>query len=453
MCIAGRKRVALKARLASLDYEFDGWKAISAANGPLEKHNSQIRRLTDQLTSCRDQIAAELDGLADDARLLSDAIYVEEKVLEVHRLWAYFRTKLELRMVAWYKDPLRAADEFAWRCYQPVQQAADAKVVKPADVKEPPLVYLTGGWSPLLLSRGKDFLLEREPTVRLIAPASFFDLTRRLPIPLVGLPWSQLSQAFDGAVLGHEVGHAVQDDFQLTDDLTATIRTAVTDPKRLPAWEAWLREVFADWYGCLATGPAFVGTMIDMLVRDKDDPLANRKPPGGEWGSYPSPVLRVGLNLQFLRTLDFGAEADALAKVWGPVPDHPMKEFEKDLGAVARALFEVPLKSLGNKTLPGVFRFLPKHQAAAVAVSKVLDKPAALPVADEAVRVLFAAGRLAFEAAPQAFVDKRLQTKLTDAVCQKIPRGLRAGPGDPKAKAAADRRHGEDLFAAMTASP
>ena len=61
-----------------------------------------------------------LPALADDEqRLLAGAMDVELMILELHRIWEFFRAKFALRYVDWFAGHLAAADELAWRCYAP----------------------------------------------------------------------------------------------------------------------------------------------------------------------------------------------------------------------------------------------------------------------------------------------------------------------------------------------
>ncbi len=449
MSVASRKRITLEARLMSLSVEFKEWRDISEPRAKLEKHNSQIRRLTAQLAACRDRIAEEI-GALDDAGVLGKAREMEDKVLEVHRLWGYFRARFESRLVPWHADYLCAGDELAWACYSPVQNRAVMHGFDLAAVKEPPLVYLTGGWSPLLLTRGEAFVVEREATLRLVTPPAFYQLTRRLPVPLIGVPWSQLSQAFDATMIGHEVGHAVEDDFGLTDDVKRALTGSVLDETRKAAWECWEREVFADWFGCLATGPAYVGTLLDLIAGDLAEILREKLPFNNKWGRYPTTLLRARLNLAFLDALDFKPEADALRESW-PEPDaeHPMQQFEPDLGGIAGALLALKHDVLGGARLPEVLWFSRAHHETAVGLAKEFWRPFALNVESDPARVLLAAGRLAFHSDPAQFVDKSIQKKVVDAVCAHIPAGIRAATPDNPERNEADRARGASLFAGL----
>ena len=43
-------------------------------------------------------------------------------ILDVHRIWEFFRSKLSQRYVDWFRPFLIAADEFVWDCYTPVRR-------------------------------------------------------------------------------------------------------------------------------------------------------------------------------------------------------------------------------------------------------------------------------------------------------------------------------------------
>src|SRR5207244_3369449 len=104
-------------------------------------------------------------------------------------------------------------------------------------------------------------------------------------------------------VIGHEVGHVVEEDFKLTagldDRLANAMNKALIDEKRQPAWKMWRREIFADLYGNLVGGPAFVGSLLDFLATDQTSTETDRRE-GPRWGSYPPDYLRILLNLAAL---------------------------------------------------------------------------------------------------------------------------------------------------------
>jgi hypothetical protein len=117
-----RRRAELRSKLSSIGEEFEQWRAASVRGALLSKHSSQIERTTEALAGLVDRIEQDL-GDAEGEAVLGRSQRIERSVLDLHRLWDYFRSKLALRYVPWFQQPLYAVDELAWACYEPVQQA------------------------------------------------------------------------------------------------------------------------------------------------------------------------------------------------------------------------------------------------------------------------------------------------------------------------------------------
>jgi hypothetical protein len=371
---------------------------------------------------------------------------LEGDILELHRIWNFFRSKFQLRSADWLRDFLKAADEFAWHCYEPAQRLALAADPHLKDVKEPPLVFLTENWSALAVSRGTRFLVERDRYVQLLAPSAFDEATQKLPIPVVGVPWTHLGHLADAVIIGHEVGHAVERDFGLLVPLQDAVGAAVP-PERREAWRSWTREVFGDVYGCLATGPAFVGMLIDFLAPDFDEQKTVRLPaPEGSWGAYPPAPLRTLLNLELLRGLGCCAEAhDQARALGGQLDGHNLTAFEADLKGVVGAMLGTKLTALGGATVREVLPYWETmHEHAAECATNLL---AGNPVRKDGdmVRQLFAAARLSFEKDPAAVKGPEVRETILRLVLNEILDGPRAGPG-AAAGEDADREAGAQLF-------
>ena len=192
------------------------------------------------------------------------------------RIWEFLRAKLQQRTQPEFFPFLSLADEYAWLCYQPVYQRG---------FKEPPLVYLNGGYSPFILTRHKEFQAEVVPR-ELIIDRTLRQAMASLPFPVIGVPWYQISSLADLTVLGHEVGHSVEVDLELTPQLDHALSSAVGPP-----WIAWRSELFADLYGCLCGGPAFVTALAEFLSAEDQSAVHP---------DYPLPAVRFAFNLAVL---------------------------------------------------------------------------------------------------------------------------------------------------------
>ena len=347
-----RKLAALRAKLSSLDTEFGHWRAESDADKPLRKHHTQILRVTAPLDALRVQIGERLDGLVAAPAGQADRIEeIETMILDVHRIWEFFRSKLSQRYVDWFRQFLVAADQFVWDCYTPVRAAVDPAHVAADAVREPPMVFLNGGWSPFELSRGLEYEAEFVPEEE-FPKQRYRAILDDLPFPVIGVPWYQVRHLPDAVLLGHEVGHTIEDDFKLTIRLEALLAKGLDEGKvkgpHRDAWSAWLGEMFADLYGTLAAGPAFVGALID-LVAGPPKRIAAEAAKGPDWGVYPPAALRVHIALTALEDSGYPGESEVLRDRWTAMfPAHANEAYEQDAGPIVHALMHTPITELGG---------------------------------------------------------------------------------------------------------
>jgi hypothetical protein len=424
-----RKRQSALAKSKVLYSELERWRIDSERGAPLEKHNSQIRRVAARLRGLLGNIDVELN--AESLDILSQGRAIEEKLLTAHVIWEFFRSKFVQRLDGNLREYLRVCDELAWACYEPVRQqflAQPANAQSATAVKEPPLVFLNGGWSPFALGRDSAFQVERVAGGWL-AQQDFRRIVESLPVPLIGVPWYQVAHLPDAVVIAHEVGHIVEWDFHLTPDLTAALDTAqiAGSPE---AWRAWRPEVFADLFGCLALGPAFAATLMDFLAQDKARLDADKRNVDA-WGAYPPAWLRAKLMIETLRLL--GADVSELGQRHFALFGEPKSnlEFGIDAGTVARALLECRCSTMltppdRGARAPCVRELLPPLSRNPTCVARSIMSE--YQVYSEDARVLIAAARHAWEIDPSRYLaaDRDRQ------ICSLIPSppGTR---GTPKA--------------------
>jgi hypothetical protein len=313
-----QRRLAERAtKQIGLESELAQWRELSEEGKPLQKHHSQIQRIT-----------AWIATMAKAGR----NVLRDETLLQAHTIWDFFRTKIALRLDPWCGDHLRACDEFAWACYEPPQQAYRqwlSSVDRQAEadrIKEPPLVFLNGGWSPFAVSRRvafrREYWGERWPKA---SKESLEETIDRFPLPLVGAPWSQVAHLPEALVIGHEMGHVVEVDFNLLPLLQTALLSVNVAPEHVDAWAAWLREIFADYYGCLTGGAMFAGALLDFLDGNNVTQSSGSPQPGA-WGLYPPPWLRAELIVRTLEELGFTDEAKRLRGEWkGSWIDPPLE--------------------------------------------------------------------------------------------------------------------------------
>src|SRR5687768_12915866 len=103
MDLLNRKTFELRCKLQSLNRELEYWTKRSEAAGPLEKHHTQIRRLATILNELQTMTGKRLASLTaapaappSPGSVLSACASLELMILEVHRIWEFFRSKLIL---------------------------------------------------------------------------------------------------------------------------------------------------------------------------------------------------------------------------------------------------------------------------------------------------------------------------------------------------------------------
>ena len=376
--LAARKATELRAKLAGLREELETWESDTATGATLRKHCTQVRALLLNLDA---PIAAVGAGL-DDAG--AEPIDIEREILEIHRLWDFFRGKLAQRYVPRFGPFLAGADAFAWRCYEP------AANLLPSPGREPPLVFLNGGSSPFTLPRSAPYEAEDVPDERVRSNVILTAL-QTLPFAVIGVPWFQVEYLPDMPVIGHEVGHDVEADLLLETGVHQAIRGAVGDEARRRHWLQWRSEVFADVYGTLAAGPAFTSSLIDFLAGLPESVAVEPLDP-----DYPTRTLRIMLSTEVLRKLGFDEDATRLREAWSKrYPSHSGAAFEQDVPAVATAVIATPYATLGCKPLTQLLTFTPAMQRDAETAASDAARKQAPSTGD--VRVLVAAARIAFD--------------------------------------------------------
>jgi hypothetical protein len=191
------------------------------------------------------------------------------------------------------------------------------------------------------LPRGRGYEVARTPG-GWTDTGPFVRVIESLPIPVIGLPWHALEHLPHVALLAHEVGHVVAQDFDLqtaVDRRLADLK--LEDPLRRPAWSAWSSEVFADVFACYAAGPAFPWALIDVLAAPVTRVNSERRDGDAGWGDYPPSSLRVRMNAEVLRQLGFTDDARDIEAEWRRTYDSDgMAHFHPDLPTVVKAIRE-----------------------------------------------------------------------------------------------------------------
>ncbi|WP_127504639.1 hypothetical protein [Actinoplanes solisilvae] len=422
MTAADRKRAELAAKLDSVRTELAEWRAHSEAGRPLEKHHSQIQRITTRIDVLADLVAADLDAEND---LLGNWQQIELRLLDLHHVWDFFRSKFALRCPAWIRDTLVVADELIWACYQPAQQqAVKAGGVDLAAVREPPLAFFGTDTSPLALSRHAVY--RRRGRAEDLYTTLFADELKSLPVPVTVIPWHQAGHVPDLLLLAHETGHQVEDDFGLTPHLRAAGRAALSaagaPEHRVTAWmggddSGWLGEVFADIYGVLGVGAAFVVALTDFLAAPAEAIAAEQAS-----AAYPTAHLRIQVALAALRvTCPTDPRAAELTAAWTGA--HALSDFSMDVEPLVKGLLAGPYAVFGGRSLTSVLSFGSRWPETAIDVARLAEPDQPLQAGDP--RTLLAAATLSFAADPAAYREHHVGTRVLERVRDQQAKGTR----------------------------
>lgn len=415
-----RTKAELQVKLAGLDSELDAWLAATTEKGMLRRHHTQIQAVAGTLKQVSAGLAAEFDDDDQGLWILDRIRSVDRRIMDLHRLWGFFRTKFALRYVPWLETPLVTADDVAWDCYSPVQKfiATDRR-------REPPLVYFTGGTSPFLMPRGTPYVVEPLPDGSMREP-EFTEAVRLVPVALIGLPWFQVDHLPDAPLIAHEVGHAVEQDLGLGDQVRTLIETAVP-PERRCAWSAWSAEVFADVYGTLCCGSGFARALTVLLAVHPRQVKGETRA-AAAWGSYPTRTLRVLLTAAVLTKLGVQPADQSVADAWlAAYPDRALKEYEADAGPVAAAVLDGPYAAINDSGLTAVIGYSNgDEQIVSRLAKRLLDR---LALDQGGVRHIVAAARLAYDRDRVTYA-RRDAARIARAKIAAVPwEGVRAAGG------------------------
>jgi hypothetical protein len=399
----------LDLRLKALDAELGAWITDTMKVPELRRHNSQVRAFAGMLANIRSSIEPT------PQRQVESPVDVRERskvVLACFRIWEFLRAKLAQRREPRFSPFLWLADEFAWLCYEPIYQQG---------LKEPPLVYLNGGYSPFTLTRREAFQAESVPQ-ELIRSRPLLEIMESLPFPVIGVPWYHVRNLVDLPVIAHEIGHSVEADLNLTAAIGHAIDDAVTDATRRARWGNWGSEAFADLYAVVACGPSFVSALANFLSAEDQH---------AESDDYPPIAIRVRFNVEVLRELGYAMESEKLLGRWGPVFPIPadLGAYVKDARAVAAGMLDEVMA--GGKKIRELIPFFADCERARTLASKVIAKSAVQHV--EPFRALVAAYRFAYDEMVEKYDAGRVAellprlNKLEAAMRRALVPDLRAG--------------------------
>lgn len=451
-----RTRAELLAKSDAFDEELEHWMA---ATKELPAHTSQIGRLCAVLAPLSKRVRAGIEAM-DDAAIEADGHRPASEVLLLFRIWAFYRDKLAQRYVPWHRPHLAIADKLAHRWWKPALDAALACETQSAKkarlAKSPPLVYFNGDVSPFTLTRGSPFQAEAAEGLAPEYVSWASRVLRESPVPVIAIPYFSGRHSPDLLVMAHEVGHNVEDDFGLSECLAAALEEhlvgAAVPPDRRKAWAAWTGEIFADVWGVLSAGPAFVDALLAFGITSQADVAAEKRPGAMGWGEYPTVMLRAELLFAALRSLGLADEARSRKTAFRErFPKHAMEAYEPDCALVIGALLDCVPKAFG-KPVRSLVRDVATVHGEATSLAAKLVKNRKSEERDTLVLVLALA--YAFADAPAEIATRARSASLTAALRATVESEIRAGDGGAPAAeiARADARWSDDLFASLLAA-
>lgn len=247
---------------------------------------------------------------------------------------------------------LLACDRIALDCYQYIYTGLGRTKPIPSPA---PFCYMETGFSPATFRRG----------VRMAR------LGRRAnPFPLIQLPHHRLINPWTlGAVL-HESAHNLQSDLGLWQVMPLRVARRLLDAKLSPSlvriWARWHKETWADLCALLLGGPAIVSSLMDVVGKSPATTL--NFDPGGV---HPTPYLRVLINLELLKRMNFTREAERFKTMWlrlypnstaGTIPSEMLRTFPLASSLVVDTMCFTPFEQFGGKTLAQTVKFEAKDQ-------------------------------------------------------------------------------------------
>ncbi len=294
----------LKRRIDGLDRELKTWNDRCNTEPRLGPNLSQVRAVSVLVRTFIEKQKGDLAGLAGPAFATNSFVLADDIAL-TQGVWDFFRDKLELRFNPDFQRRIAIADTIAWDCYDPVlNKAGQLGIIESVQKREPPLTYLSAALFASTLQRHRRVNKGGSDVLR----------DEALPIPVIELPWDSLENLWELLSIPHEVGHDIETDLGIEDELSEVLAAALDkagvtgdDADR---WNSWRSELFADLVALQLVGPPFAEYLLSLLLSP------DKRAFGAEQDEkHPTPVLRILLVCTAIEALLEPAAAGASAGV------------------------------------------------------------------------------------------------------------------------------------------
>src|SRR5207244_8327564 len=134
---------------------------------------------------------------------------------------------------------------------------------------------------------------------------------QRMPVTMLAVPRKFIAQPWNLVALAHEVALCLYQQFELSWEFAAKLQSESThagvSPQTAGLWARWHEALFADIFGTLKLGPAYVSGMIELLGAD---PTACEAPTPNS--PVPPAYIRWHVMLQTLQLMQFPDQAREL---------------------------------------------------------------------------------------------------------------------------------------------
>ena len=433
MSLSSRVLSDLQSQRGRLLDEFQDWRRRTADGGDLTHHRSQVERTTARLEGLIEAVT-QTTPLAPGANpataALDSVMALRHDLGTVDLVWDFFRDKFAQRDMGYFADHLGAADDLAYAVYHPFQKAVEAAMLQgphaddggdspthaipgtemaplgPEHFKTPPLLFYASDRSPFAQARASAF---RPLGLSSRDIESIRQVLLRLPVPVIGLPWALSRSVPALVVVGHEAGHVVAEDLGLAGAFDGLIGGLGLGGDRGPVWQSWADECFADVFGVLVCGSAYVELLSRQLAKDlqgiRGERIDRNRP-----GAYPTAALRVSLCQAVQKSLGMAVDP-SWRSTYGSVTGDAFS-FAADVPEVARVLLDGPYPTLGGQGLKSVMTWSKDDDDLATEIGNVLLM-GGQPSTPFDVRHWVAAAVRAQASDPQSYVDRRLDARLS----------------------------------------
>jgi hypothetical protein len=364
MALFDRMRTEIERRANMLPEEVNRWKKVADADAAKANNEKEVGKMGIHVSQL-EALKAMMDGLqvrqTELLKMLKPELPVEQfanvyltlsdEIVSMQEIWRIFRYIIALHKDEHLGPLVDVADLIAADCYLTCMgQMRDWKLVKEGDFRAPPLVYLEAEITPSTASRGFS------------ADKVGFPLRRyrdmRLPIPLILLPADYASSMWRYSTLHHEVGHNLDQDLKLKDELVQHLFTKLdkeTHPpnERQKMWYIqWPSEILADAFGVLLGGAGFVRGLVEWLFVLAPEERFQQMDTKAE---HPPFYLRIHLLTEMLRCLEvpqLTAVANSIKQEWDQhkKPDW-LGDYLAESTLAAGIFIKQPLEKLGNRAL------------------------------------------------------------------------------------------------------